>query len=44
MLDLFLANSRRGWGSSETTVAVLPVLTPFSMPKSLCYKLGGESL
>lgn len=36
MLDLFLANSRRGWGSSETAVAVL---TPFSQSKSLCYRL-----
>lgn len=43
MLDLFLANSRRGLGSSETTVAVLPVLTPFSLPKSLCYRLGGKA-
>lgn len=32
MLDLFLANSRRGWGSRETAIAV--VLTPFSLPKS----------
>ncbi len=40
MLNLFLANSRRGWGSSETAVAVL---TPFSLPKSLCYRLGGEA-
>lgn len=39
MLDLFLANSRRGWGSSETAVVALPVLTPFSLPKSLCYRL-----
>lgn len=40
MLDLFLANSRGGWGSSENAVAFL---TPFSMPKSLCYRLGGKA-
>lgn len=41
MLDLFLANSRRGWGSSETAVAVL---TPFSQSKSRCYRLKGGGL
>lgn len=43
MLDLFLENSRRGWGSSETTVAVHPVFTPFSLPNSLCHRLGGKA-
>lgn len=40
MLHLFLADSRRRLGSSKTTVAAL---LPFSLPKSLCYRLEGKA-
>lgn len=38
MLDLFLTNSRRGWGSSETALVVLPIPT-LSICQRLCWGL-----